>query len=74
MKVQADWQIHVYVMLLAGSCVLFDLLMHQNDATDQTAESAVNNEQAQQTNGLGTPSPSNVGRIYECFYKSKKYK
>lgn len=54
--------------------MLFDLLMHQNDATDQTAESAVNNEQAQQTNGLGTPSPSNVGRIYECFYKSKEYK
>lgn len=45
--------------------MLFDLLMHQNDATDQTAESAGNSEQAQQTNGLGTPSQSNVGQIYQ---------
>lgn len=48
-----------------GSCVLFDLLMHQNDATDQTAESAVNSEQAQQTNGLVTPSSLNTSLVTE---------
>lgn len=48
-----------------GSCVLFDLLMHQNDATDQTAESAVNSEQAQQTNGLVTLSSLNTSLVTE---------
>lgn len=48
--------------------MLFDLLMHQNDATDQTAESAVNSEQAQQTNGLVTPSSLNVGQIFILLY------
>lgn len=48
-----------------GSCVLFDLLMHQNDATDQTAESAVNSEQAQQTNGLVTPNSLNTSLVTE---------
>ncbi|XP_022287855.2 triacylglycerol hydrolase DDHD2-like isoform X2 [Crassostrea virginica] len=43
-----------------GSCVLFDLLMHQNDKSDQTVDTTVNNEQGQHTNGEETPSLSNL--------------
>ena len=52
--------------MISGSCVLFDLLMHQNDKSDQTVDTTVNNEQGQHTNGEDTPSLSNVGTAQVC--------
>ncbi|XP_061185904.1 phospholipase DDHD2-like isoform X1 [Saccostrea echinata] len=48
-----------------GSCVLFDLLMHQNDKSDQSIDPSLPSEPIQQTNGVEMSGLSNTSFITE---------
>jgi hypothetical protein len=53
-----DYTIQTFI---AGSCVLFDLLMHQNDNYESSANTQVTNEAVPQSNEVAALSLSNVG-------------